>query len=195
LLWSLDLTSEGLELVPGPRGDGEFTRWEGGSSFPLSAPILAFTVDEMLDDAFVNHVKSLLETWIKIDQANLVRISRGVREFRMPVSYATNEAAFGNVMRRPQRVVGDPLKVAIAELNEPLRWITEMLFANDDMRGAIRGILLHGYLFKNQRPDLLKEVHNQLATKFREIAPEYKFPDDLATVIDREIDKLSPAKN
>ena len=45
--WSLPPLPEKLELIPGPLGEGKSVQWEGGTSYSLSAPILAFTVSEI----------------------------------------------------------------------------------------------------------------------------------------------------
>lgn len=50
--WSLPPLPEKLELIPGAVGEGKCTQWEGGTSYSISAPILAFTVSDIHKEDF-----------------------------------------------------------------------------------------------------------------------------------------------
>src|SRR5215471_5851602 len=90
--WILPLHKERLELVPGletkPRTIE--TSWEIGSSFELKAPILNFTIQEALDDAFRARLAAVLKFWIDIDMENIFRIKCGNHNFQAPYEYETN---------------------------------------------------------------------------------------------------------
>ena len=66
--------------------------WVDRESFELRAPILNFTIAEMLDDDFRSRVANVLKFWISYDVENLVRIKCGIPHFQIPYEYETNRA-------------------------------------------------------------------------------------------------------
>jgi hypothetical protein len=54
-----------LELIPGTETKAKTIEggWVTGESFNLKAPILNFTIQEMLDDDFRAQVAKVLKTW------------------------------------------------------------------------------------------------------------------------------------
>jgi hypothetical protein len=90
--WILPLHKNRLELIPGTETKARpvETTWEEGSSFELKAPILSFTIQEALDNAFRMQVAEVLKFWIDNDTENLSRIKCGIHHFRAPYQYETN---------------------------------------------------------------------------------------------------------
>jgi hypothetical protein len=92
--WILPLHKNRLELIPGTetRARPVETSWEEGSSFELKAPILNFTIQDALDDAFRARLAAVLKLWIDNDLENIFRIKCGNHHFQAPYEYETNSA-------------------------------------------------------------------------------------------------------
>src|SRR5439155_20688984 len=89
--WAHPPLTERLELTPGEGTEGKCTRWSGGTTFSLSAPILDFRLDKPdTDEAFRSCAAGILKLWIDVDEENLKRVRMNLREFSMPHGYRTN---------------------------------------------------------------------------------------------------------
>ena len=64
--------------------------WTEHDSFNLTAPILNFTIQEVLKPDFRAQVTEVLKYWIDYDVENLFRIKSGIHHFRVPRQYETN---------------------------------------------------------------------------------------------------------
>jgi hypothetical protein len=61
-----------------------------GGTFELKAPILNFTIEQLLNKRFHARVADVLNFWIGFDMENLFRIKCGLPHFRVPYDYETN---------------------------------------------------------------------------------------------------------
>jgi hypothetical protein len=111
--WILPIHRDRLELVPGreKRAKTVDGGWVTGESFNLRAPILNFTIQELLKDTFRDKVVKVLKFWIDFDVENLFRIKSGIHQFRVPHEYETNSTKItGMVITHPVRRCDSVLK-------------------------------------------------------------------------------------
>src|SRR5439155_759373 len=81
-----------VDLAPEDRTDGWSTQWKSGTeSLSISAPILDFTVDKLLDDSFTELAKSIVADWVLWDNENIKMRHSGMLHASMPIGYKTNE--------------------------------------------------------------------------------------------------------
>jgi hypothetical protein len=90
--WILPMHKKQLELIPGTETKAQTVvgGWKEGDSFNLTAPILNFTIQEVLNPDFRIEVAKVLKFWIGYDVENLYRIKSGIHHFRVPYQYETN---------------------------------------------------------------------------------------------------------
>lgn len=88
--WVGPIRHERLELIPGVETSARTVNWQGGETYELQAPILNFTVQQILDPGFRDQAVSVLKYWTAHDTENLVRIKCGIPRFRVPYQYETN---------------------------------------------------------------------------------------------------------
>jgi hypothetical protein len=114
-----------------------------GETFTLEAPILNFTIQEVLDHDFRTHVAEVLKFWIEYDVENLFRIKSGIHHFRVPGEYATNTTKLRSWVGQGGRFRDESLVLAEQRLNELLGLIATHYYDNDDMvRAAIYAMTL-----------------------------------------------------
>ncbi len=95
--WSLPPLPKSLELTPGTPGEGEPVQWKDGSSYSLSAPILAFTINLLYElvASFVNR-SNLLKSWEKTEtcegNASEAYGPKNAAITRIPAPYAATES-------------------------------------------------------------------------------------------------------
>jgi hypothetical protein len=194
-LWSLPQSSpERLELVPGSGPIGKATEWKDGSTFDLSAPILDFTMQDMLDDAFMKRAKAVLRFWIEeVELENLRRMRAGVLNFKLPYSYRTGESGTegGWVIQGVNRAGGAAVDRAVALLREPLDWASDQLFTLGDLLGGIRGMLLLRQLYwdDTHAPRALGLPSRELNALFDSTQASYHYEaiDSLGAMLDLRI--------
>jgi len=146
--WSLPPLPQRLELLPGEGMEGCPSNWIDGTRFGLSAPILEFTVEKALEDEFPAWAKRVLQMWIDVDLDNLRRVQNGVRNFRVPSPYRTNECEVrGWATQGVGHAESEDLAQGAARLKDSLDWVTTQLFKHGDLPGAIRGMLLLRHLY------------------------------------------------
>lgn len=146
--WSLPPLPERFELIPGKGRQGIAARWIDGTRFGLSAPILEASVGETLADGFVQKAKAVLQFWIDIDSENLDRLRSGVRSFKVPHPYMTGECTVqGWTVQGVNLAEKEAVERGVARLREPLDWVTDQLYKQGDLPGAIRGMLLLRHLY------------------------------------------------
>ncbi|WP_447433132.1 hypothetical protein [Cupriavidus basilensis] len=92
--WVLPTPLSRLELIPGRATKAKSVEWGDGGKFEMKAPILNFTIQELLDDAFRAHIANVLKFWIEYDMRNLIRIRCGIPRFQVPAEYETNSTSF-----------------------------------------------------------------------------------------------------
>jgi hypothetical protein len=80
-----------LELIHGTETKAQTLvgGWTKGDSFNLTAAILNFAIQEVLNPDFRTQVAKVIKFWIDYDVENLFRKS-GIHHFRVPYQYETN---------------------------------------------------------------------------------------------------------
>jgi hypothetical protein len=149
-VWSSATLPERVELKPGIGHEGSSRNWLNGSSYDLSAPILDFTIQELLDDKTVNNARDVVRYWIvEIEQENLRRKSAGARNFKLPSTYVTNERSEpkGWIVRGIGHAESKAIDEATTRLCAPLDWLSDQLCEQGDLPGGMRGMLLLQHLY------------------------------------------------
>ncbi len=143
-----------LRLKPTTETRGQHIKWQDGQEFSLSAPILNFRLDELLNDQFRSKAGETLATWVKIENANIARIRTGIPRFDMPVEYTTNETptektwnAYYTQNYDAEVVPQRQLDLAPRSLRESLEFIGSELRKRRNMEGAAKVLLLFRELF------------------------------------------------
>ena len=140
-------------LKPIKETHGERIFWKSGDEFSLSAPILDFRFDQLLDAEFQERARETLTAWVNIENANLTRRRAGLSRFEMPLEYKPNEppttqneksyytSDFDNEPV-PQTQFDD----AAETLSEGLEFICSEFRKRGDMVGAVKAALLIKHL-------------------------------------------------
>jgi hypothetical protein len=121
--WAMPIHQKHLTLIPGtetkamPVAGG----WVEGESFQLRAPILNFTVQEILDDTFRKQVMEVLKLWIGYDVENLFRIKCGIHHFQVPYEYETNSTKVTGFTEQGGPLDNESFLLAQKRLTELLR--------------------------------------------------------------------------
>ena len=74
--WAMPTHPNRLELIPGTETRANTVDWDTGDRFDLKAPILNFTIQDVLGPEFRRQVAEVLKFWIDHDVENLFRIKR-----------------------------------------------------------------------------------------------------------------------
>jgi hypothetical protein len=140
-VWATRELPPSVRLFPKDGAEGESTKWEEGSDFSLSAPIVDRTVDDLLNRSVWRETRAVLEAWLLADELNLARYTMRLPMFSMPYKYATNSAEF----RGGEVFVGDCLPhrtVGVRQsLGELLPWLAQAYSYQKDILGATRAAL------------------------------------------------------
>lgn len=188
-VWATGEPPASLQLVPEDRLDGESTKWENGTAFSLSAPIVDRTIDDLLDGSVWSDTRAVIEAWLFAEEQNLARYTMRVPTFSMPHGYTTNSAKFhgGEVYQGdclPHRVAG-----VQQSLGEILPWLAQAYSYQKDIPGATRAALLLRYLFPQYEhpgaPDTPYNVSREI-DEAMEVQPRYVHDgiDQLASSLD-----------
>lgn len=149
-VWSLPPLPPRLILQPSELRDGRCTEWAEGEKFGLSAPILDFTVQDILNDEFRDNAKEVLKRWLEIDNANLLRIRNRLRQFTVPYDYLSNTVPSSSLATQGINFAAvEDVNDAVLGAKAPLLWLSNQLFKNGDLRGALRAALLCRHLYAN----------------------------------------------
>ena len=84
--WALPIHPGRLKLTPGTKTKARTVEWKKGDTFNLGAPILNFTIQEVLDSDRRTQIAEVLKFWIGHDVENLFRIKSGIQRFRCRTS-------------------------------------------------------------------------------------------------------------
>lgn len=168
-LWSLPPLPKRLQLLPGDGPIGACVNWASAETFSLSAPILEFTIQDMLQEGFQENAKAVLLAWLNFDQENLLCIQMGIHSVEMPYKYQTNErdlAALGRVGHGIRLATDENLLRVRTRLIEMLRWIIEQFARKGDLDGASLAALLQRHLSEPERGSIDFEFCRKLNTLF-----------------------------
>jgi len=188
--WSLPPLPDRMELKPSREMVGTCTQWEGGTFFSLSAPILEFSITDMLQDDFCERVREVLLFWIEVDKGNLTRMRTGLREFEMPHEYRTNETGSRSRVIQGIRMAEEPeLAQARLQITKSVSWFSHQLFNNGDFGGAVRGMLFLRYLDRDNISGQLGRACKELNSKLKNTSSNYLYAglDELGDMIDGKL--------
>jgi hypothetical protein len=138
--WILPIHKKHLSLIPGTAAKGETVKggWTEGDSFNLTAPILDFSIQDVLKPDFRKQVENVLKFWIDYDVDNLFRIKSGIHHFRAPHQYETNSTeGSGGLIDMGGPFTEDSLKLAQNHLAELLGLITTHYHSKGDLERAM----------------------------------------------------------
>jgi hypothetical protein len=125
-----------IELVPGTGTKGQTVDWLNGHKFNLEAPILNFTVQEMLNSDFHSQIAEVLRIWIENDVENLLRVRSGIHHFRVPHEYETNSNRFRGWSGHGGNFRESSLPLAHSRLKELLSSVATHHFRQGDLVSA-----------------------------------------------------------
>jgi hypothetical protein len=135
-VWALPTQPIRLELIPGIETKAHTLDWETGDTFNLKAPILNFTIQEILDSGFRAQVEKVLKLWIDYDMENLFRIKCGIHRFWGPADYETNKINFTAWTGQGSRFGDESLLLAQSRLKELMGLIATHYYRKNDMVNA-----------------------------------------------------------
>jgi hypothetical protein len=190
-VWAYPPYPSRMKLLPGEPGKGVCTQWGDGEQFHLSAPILDFRVEQIEDKQFRKRAAGVLKYWIDVDEDNLQLMRHGLRSFKMPDRYETNELPSGGRVSQSSRVVSrEDLARAVSFLRPPLDGVSQQLFRHD-LLSAVRGMLLLRQLYWDDchAPQALGFPAESLNKLFEMKQYNYLYEaiDSLASVLDLAI--------
>ena len=135
-VWVLPTHPTRLELIPGTETKASTVEWVTGDTFNLQAPILNFTIQEVLNPDFCGRVSEVLKFWIDYDVENLFRIKSGIHSFRVPDPYETNTTNFTGWVNQGGRFREESLLLAQSRLKELLGLVAKHSYHKKDMVSA-----------------------------------------------------------
>lgn len=135
-VWALPMHPVRLELRPGNETKAITVGWVTGDTFDLKAPILNFTIQELLDGDFRARATDVLKFWIEYDMENLFRIKSGIHHFRVPNNYETNTTKFTAWSGQGADFQEKSLQLALDRLKELMGHIATHYYRTNDMLNA-----------------------------------------------------------
>jgi hypothetical protein len=128
-VWALPEHPSRLELIPGTGTKAHTVEWGDGAmfksdTFKLGAPILNFTIEQILRPKFRSRVEKVLKFWIEYDVENLWRIKSGIQSFRVPSDYETNSTKLTGWMTQGNQYLRDESLSLIHERLKELLGLT-----------------------------------------------------------------------
>jgi hypothetical protein len=131
----------------GQRPDGTFV-WRPNDTFELSAPILQFTVNDLMDEELFKVYRDILSFWIYHDLNNVRRQQMGMRSVWMISGYETNAVPTGGDLVSSSETYTTPEIRSAAEmiLWEQLEWLGPVMLSDKDRVGALLVTLILRHL-------------------------------------------------
>jgi hypothetical protein len=137
-VWTMPELPERLELELGTKTEAQTANWAWIGPCRLEAPILSFTIKNILDEAFRGQVQNVLKFWIDFDVETLVRIKNGIQQFVVPADYETNKMKLtGMVTQGVWRFREDTFPLVKDRLIELLCLVATNYNYTDDMLSAV----------------------------------------------------------
>ena len=138
--WILPIHKEHLKLIPGTNTKAQTVvgGWTEGDSFDLTAPILNFSIQDVLNPNFRMQVAKVLKFWIDYDVENLFRIKSGIHHFRVPYQYETNSTdGSGGLIDTGGPFSEESLVIAEDRLKELLGLVTTHYHSKGELERAM----------------------------------------------------------
>lgn len=107
---------EEVTLTPERITDGVAFKWTPPAAVSLSAPIVDFTVSQLLNEANRKLAGDCIKRWAQIDAANIRRRANGLNVVEMPSHYKTNEVPVPGATGTMFAKSGAGSKAALVEL-------------------------------------------------------------------------------
>jgi hypothetical protein len=141
-VWTMPELPQRLELILGDKTQAQTANWAWIGPCKLEAPILDFTIKDILDDDFRSQVKNVLKFWIDFDVENLVRIKNGIQQFVVPADYETNKTKdTARTMQGVWRFRADTFQLAKDRLRELMSHITTHCYNNGNNGDTVSAVL------------------------------------------------------
>jgi hypothetical protein len=192
-VWALPTHPNQLELIPGTETKADTVDWVTGDTFNLKAPILNFTIQEVLDRDFCAHVAEVLKFWIDYDVENLFRIKSGIHFFRVPADYETNTTKYTGWAGQGGPFREESLLLAQSRLKELIGLIAKHYYYKKDMVNAA----IYAMVLRHLSPVAYSEpfdphyppLHMELNKLFGMEPPSYVFQagDSLLKMVKDEL--------
>jgi hypothetical protein len=193
--WVLPIHQKRLELVPGieTKANTVDSGWATGEHFDLRAPILNFTIQEVLDPDFRDRVAQVIKFRIDYDVENLFRIKSGIHHFRVPYDYETNSTRLTGLIDMGGPFTDASLLVAQNRLKELLGLVAAHHYQNNELVSAaiyataLRQLSPEGYRAGEFNPHYMP-LHSALNNRFELVSPyAYQAGDSLLQVLKDEL--------
>jgi hypothetical protein len=172
-LWTMPELPERFELELGTETQAPTANWPWIGPCKLEAPILNFTIPEILETAKIEEVKNVLKFWTEFDVENLARIKNGIQQFVVPADYETNKTKdIARTMQGNWRFRDDTFQLAKDRLRELMSNITTHYYdnGNGDMDSAvIYAMALRQLLPEGHVPGQFNPHNSFLHTKLNEL--------------------------
>jgi hypothetical protein len=140
-VWALPTQPNRLELIPGTETKANTVGWVTGDTFHLKAPILNFTIQEVLDRSFRANMAEVLKFWIDYDMENLFRIKSGIHYFQVPADYETNTTKFTAWTRQGGHFREESVLLAQCRLKELLELFATHYYNKNDLVSAAISVM------------------------------------------------------
>lgn len=157
-----------IELIPEDRLDGQLLTWKrGADSLSLSAPILDFTIESLLDESFVDGAKAIIAEWVRWDVENIHSKDSGILMANMPLKYKTNHLPPGSGRQGVGTFAYDERMLpAIENLRRSLDWLAVCMWRSGNQGLAVRMGLLLRRLYGDGGDVFLLLFYKELCTHF-----------------------------
>jgi hypothetical protein len=189
--WAVLQRPQRLVLIPGLETQAETIEWATGDTFHLKAPILNFTIQQVLDPAFSSHVAKVLKFWIDYDVENLFRIKSGIPDVLVPAGYKTNSTGSVTLAGEGGRFTEESLSLARRRLEELLGRVTHHYGSQGDMTSAALYAMAQRHLCPGDFPGPLHNMglHAELNKLFgmEPLWPVFGAVDSLLQMVKDEL--------
>jgi hypothetical protein len=133
-----------LRLTPSNDDEGRPAQWVNGEDFPLSAPIIRVSLEELRDAGRLNALRSVLQHWVATDAYNGALRRVHILRFRMPDRYRVNQIPTAAALVEQGRIklAEDQLAPAIRTLVEVVDCVGHQLHHDKDRELALLAAIL-----------------------------------------------------
>jgi hypothetical protein len=135
-VWTMPTPPQRLEVTLGIETQGITADWPWIGPAEIKAPILDFTIEQLLDLDFHAQVKRVLQFWIDYDVENLVRIKCGIPRFQVPYDYETNATKVTGMAQQGGPFRDENFQLAEGRVKELLAAITTHHYDKKDLVNA-----------------------------------------------------------
>jgi hypothetical protein len=166
-----------LRLAPLNDDGGQPAQWVNGEDFPLSAPIIRVSLEELRDPERLRALRSVLQYWVAADAYNGALRRVHIMRFRMPDKYRVNEIP-GEVSFIEQGRINlseHQLAPAISTLVEVLDCVGDQLHYDKDRELPLLAALL---------------LRRLRATRKASLQDDRKWSRDIPSGLERDVSEL-----